>query len=149
MLLGAFRGGNPLERIVGVRSLWPRPVEFFNSTGWALYGQSGNASENYPEFAVSVPVPYLSAKRLNQLLDLRKPRISPLGDLDKSPERRQCLGRFPHLQKGAGFVERCVRIHRVERQHPIEALQRSVQIADSGKCATTVEPGFHMTIVPL
>src|SRR5271166_6341309 len=25
MLLGAFRGGNPLERIVGVPSLWPRP----------------------------------------------------------------------------------------------------------------------------
>src|ERR1035441_8173008 len=25
MLLGAFRGGNPLERIVAVPSLWPRP----------------------------------------------------------------------------------------------------------------------------
>jgi len=25
MLVGAFRGGNPLERIVGVPSLWPRP----------------------------------------------------------------------------------------------------------------------------
>jgi len=24
MLLGAFRGGNPLERVVGVPSLWPR-----------------------------------------------------------------------------------------------------------------------------
>jgi hypothetical protein len=23
MLLGAFRGGNPLERIVGIPSLWP------------------------------------------------------------------------------------------------------------------------------
>src|SRR5664279_3084227 len=25
MLLGAFRGGNPLERVVAVPSLWPRP----------------------------------------------------------------------------------------------------------------------------
>ena len=26
---------------VGVPSLWPRPEEFFNSTGWAFYAQVG------------------------------------------------------------------------------------------------------------
>jgi len=37
MLLGALRGGNPHERVVGVPSLCCGLVEFFNSTGWAFY----------------------------------------------------------------------------------------------------------------
>ena len=39
MLLGALRGGNPHERVVGVPSLCCGLVEFFNSTGWAFYGK--------------------------------------------------------------------------------------------------------------
>lgn len=30
------RSRKPLGRVVGISSLWPRPDEFFTSTGWAL-----------------------------------------------------------------------------------------------------------------
>jgi hypothetical protein len=36
MLLGAFRGGNPLERIVGVPFLWPRPRGVVQGAAWAF-----------------------------------------------------------------------------------------------------------------
>src|ERR1035438_9024065 len=39
MLLGAFRGGNPLERIVGVPSLWPRPGGVLQQHGLGVFRQ--------------------------------------------------------------------------------------------------------------
>src|ERR1035441_5797969 len=39
MLLGAFRGGNPLERIVAVPSLWPRPGGVLQQHGMGVLRQ--------------------------------------------------------------------------------------------------------------
>jgi len=40
MLLGAFRGGNPLERIVAVPSLWPRPGGVLQHHGLGVHRPS-------------------------------------------------------------------------------------------------------------
>lgn len=41
MLLGAFRGRNPLERIVGVPSLWPRHSGVLQQHGLGVIPPSG------------------------------------------------------------------------------------------------------------
>src|ERR1019366_5904910 len=44
MLLGAFRGGNPLERIVAVPFLWPRPGGVLQQHGLGVIRPSGGAN---------------------------------------------------------------------------------------------------------
>src|SRR5271165_145805 len=46
ILLGAFRGGNPLERTVGVPSLWPRPGGVLQQHGLGVTRPSDNLTAN-------------------------------------------------------------------------------------------------------
>jgi hypothetical protein len=47
MLLGAFRGGNPLERIVGVPFLWHLATEFLKSAHRALYSRMRSVCKHW------------------------------------------------------------------------------------------------------
>ncbi len=47
MLLGAFRGGNPIERIVGVPSLWPRPGGVLQQHGLGDLRQIDSEQANF------------------------------------------------------------------------------------------------------
>src|ERR1035441_1248252 len=47
MLLGAFRGGNPLERIVGVPSLWQRPGGVLQQHGLGVLRQIDSEQANF------------------------------------------------------------------------------------------------------
>src|SRR5271166_5739387 len=47
ILLGAFRGGNPLERIVGVPSLWPRSGGVLQLHGLGFSRQVDSEQANF------------------------------------------------------------------------------------------------------